>query len=266
MFMKKYLAHFIITFSLLSISLAQNCDSGYIEINDFCFHEGDISVLQKMIDNSYATGYTEANCEEGDLYCGSPNPYMDSEDGWFSVAVDGVYYDFEFQNPNGIVEPLELGLQEWENGRLTSIMCGAYIYCQLSGPIPEEIINLSEIRVLRLEYNFLSGFIPETICDLDIHHMNYLDFDVTGNHLCPPYPDCIDTSGFWDQDDSSCTEIGDVNFDGSTNVLDVIVVVSFILGNSQPDYQEFIASDLNFDGVLNVLDAVEIINRILQID
>ena len=67
---------------------------------------------------------------------------------------------------NGIVEPLELGLQEWNNGRLTTLMCGAYIYCQLSGQIPEEINQLTEIETLRLEGNYLSGFIPETLCDL----------------------------------------------------------------------------------------------------
>ena len=96
--------------------------------------------------------------------------------------------------------------------------------------------------------------------------MDYLDFDVDGNYLCPPYPECIETSGFWNQDDSFCTEVGDVNFDGFTNVLDVIALVSFILNNTTPDYQEFVASDLNFDDTLDVLDAVEIINIILQTD
>ena len=41
---------------------------------------------------------------------------------------------------------------------------------------------------------------------------------------------------------------------------------NFILDNTIPDYQEFIASDLNFDDTLDILDAVEIINIILQID
>ena len=30
------------------------CDDGYTEINNLCFHEGDLSVLQILIDNSYA--------------------------------------------------------------------------------------------------------------------------------------------------------------------------------------------------------------------
>ena len=122
--------------------LSQDCDPGFAEINSLCFHEGDLSVIQKMIDNSYQSGI-DLGCEDWDNYCGSPNPYMDSIDSWFWKIIDGE--NFYFSNGNGVVEPLELGLQEWQDGRLTSIMCGAYIYCQLSGPIPEEIINLNTI-------------------------------------------------------------------------------------------------------------------------
>ena len=171
-----------------------------------------------------------------------------------------------FQNGNGIVEPLELGLQEWSDGRLTSLMCGAYIYCQLSGPIPPEVVTLDEISVLRFEYNYLSGFIPEEVCDLAVDHVDYLDFDLGGNHLCPPYPDCIGTGGFWSQDTSSCTDLGDANFDYDTNVLDIILLVNFVIGLDYPNNQEFIASDFNQDGVLNVLDIVDVVDTIIQID
>ena len=111
---------------------------------------------------------------------------------------------------------------------------------------------------------FLSGFIPETICDLSTNNTDYLEFDITGNYLCAPYPDCISTSGFWYQDTSSCSEVGDINFDNSTNILDVIVLVSFILENSSPDYQEFVASDINFDGSLDIFDVVDLVNIILN--
>ncbi len=245
---------------------SQECDPGYTDIGGMCFHDGDLAVLQKLIDNSYATGFTEANCEEGDPYCGSPNPYMDQQDSWFWVTVDGVSYEAEFQFENGVVEPLELGLQEWSNGRLTSLMCGAYIYCQLSGPIPEEVATLDEISVLRFEYNYLSGFIPDEVCEIEVEHLDYLDFDLTGNHLCPPYPDCIPTSGFWSQDTSLCTSLGDVNFDYSTNILDVILLISFILDFESPDSQEFIAADMNQDDVLNILDAISVVDVIIEVD
>jgi hypothetical protein len=108
-------------------------------------------------------------------------------------------------------------------------MCGAYIYCQLSGPIPESINQLTEINQLRLEYNYFSDYIPEEICDLDVDYDDYLAFDITGNLLCPPYPECIDTSGFWYQDISSCSEIGDINNDGIINILDIIQIVGIVL-------------------------------------
>ena len=145
---------------------SRDCEPGYTEINELCFHEGDLRVLQKLIDNSYQSGI-DLGCEEWDPYCGSPNPFMDADDSWMWVVVDSTYFEWS-GDQNGIVEPLELGLQEWNNGRLTTLMCGAYIYCQLSGPIPEEINQLTEIETLRLEGNYLSGFIPETLCDLQL--------------------------------------------------------------------------------------------------
>ena len=211
--MKRYLL------ALLSLCFlwSQNCDDDHIEINNLCFFEEDINVLQQVIDNSYQSNI-DLGCEEGNDYCGSPNPYMDNPESWFWKTIDGVSY--YFANGNGIVEPLELGIQEWVDGRLKGIMCGAYIYCQLSGPIPEEIDNLTEIETFRVEGNYFSGFIPESICDLDVNYDNSLEFDITWNRLCPPYPDCIDTDDqYWGQFDEECSDcdsgyLPDCNGDG----------------------------------------------------
>jgi hypothetical protein len=239
------------------------CEPGYLNINNLCFHEGDFNVIQKMINNSYESGI-DLGCN-GSPYCGSPNPYMDSSDSWMWIGVDGEYYEWN-ANENGVVEPLELGIQEWENGRLTSLMCGAYIYCQLSGPIPDEIIELTEIETLRLEYNYLSGFIPDGICDLGTNHLDYLAFDLSGNSLCPPYPECIDTDeeSYWFQDTLSCNEIGDLNSDFIINVQDLVIIIHFILNPNSYNYQDLIISDINSDGVLNVTDAVQLVNIILN--
>ena len=242
---------------------SQDCDAGYTDVNDLCFHDGDLSILQRLIDNSYQSGIN-LGCEEGDQYCGSPNPYMDSNDAWFWVLVDSISYQWP-GDESGSVDPLELGLQEWNNGRLTSLMCGAYIYCQLSGPIPEEINQLTEITTLRLEMNYLSGFVPETLCDLQLNEGDYLEFDLGGNRLCPPYPECSgEQADFWYQNTSSCSEIGDINFDLLTNVQDVIHLVTFILDLEVADYQQQVASDINFDGVLDVLDIIELVEQIIN--
>ena len=59
----------------------------------------------------------------------------------------------------------------------------------------------------------------------------------------------------------STSILGDVNNDGSINVLDVVLVVNMILGDSEPNY---LSGDLNSDGQINVLDIVMIVNIILE--
>ena len=57
---------------------------------------------------------------------------------------------------------------------------------------------------------------------------------------------------------------GDINLDGSVNILDVVIMVNFILNTQTPTALEFLASDLNSDGILNVLDIVQLVNIILN--
>ena len=56
---------------------------------------------------------------------------------------------------------------------------------------------------------------------------------------------------------------GDVNFDGSIDVLDVVLIVNIIVGAYDHSQQELSASDMNFDGSIDVLDVVIISNTIL---
>jgi hypothetical protein len=55
--------------------------------------------------------------------------------------------------------------------------------------------------------------------------------------------------------------LGDSNYDGVLNVLDIVLVVNMILGISEPD---MFSSDVNQDGAINVLDIVGIVNIILD--
>ena len=56
---------------------------------------------------------------------------------------------------------------------------------------------------------------------------------------------------------------GDINLDGTVNILDIVVLVNFILDSQSPSDSEFSSSDLNGDGFLNVLDIVQLVNIIL---
>ena len=252
--------YFIYVLCLFSFCLTQ-CDPDFTEIENLCFHNDDLSVLQQFIDNSVDSGVGD-DCDLYDSYCGSPNPYMDQEDAWFWIIVDDINYQAGtgngFQNANGQVDPLELGLQEWKNGRLTSLMCGAYIYCQLSGPIPEDINLLTEITQLRLEYNDLSETIPESICDLGLGNADYLEFDLTGNMLCPPYPEYIENSVGY-QNITGCFEVGDINMNGTIDIVDIVQIVDLIL---ESNYATL--GDMNYDSILNISDIILIVSYILN--
>ena len=95
-------------------------------------------------------------------------------------------------NLNGKIEPLELGWQLWEEGRLIHWICQEvpspyYFYeydCGLSGNIPTEIDNLDAIIKLRLQKNNLKGKIPQSICNLEVTHSGNYWFNLNDN-ICP---------------------------------------------------------------------------------
>ena len=64
--------------------------------------------------------------------------------------------------------------------------------------------------------------------------------------------------------DSPQIVLGDVNFDGLINVLDIVSLISYVLLTEIPDSNQFLASDINQDGELNVLDVVLTVNIILN--
>ena len=58
--------------------------------------------------------------------------------------------------------------------------------------------------------------------------------------------------------------LGDVNFDGILNILDVVNIVNYVMGTLSPTLDQEQASDYNQDGTINVLDIVQIVNAILN--
>jgi len=62
--------------------------------------------------------------------------------------------------------------------------------------------------------------------------------------------------------DDPAFDLGDLNFDGIINVIDVVTLVNGILGDELTDDQE-LAADLNGDGTINVIDIVGLVNIIL---
>ena len=73
---------------------------------------------------------------------------------------------------------------------------------QLTGSIPPEIGNLTNLEYLYLYNNQLTGVIPESICDLTLNFTDYR-FNISNNQLCPPYPSYIENY-VGEQDTSDC--------------------------------------------------------------
>ena len=60
-------------------------------------------------------------------------------------------------------------------------------------------------------------------------------------------------------------ECVDINGDGIVNVVDIVAMVAYILGNNvwSNESAEFLASDMNEDGIINVVDIVGVVSDIL---
>ena len=255
---------FLLTlFPFFTIGFGQECDPGFIWLEDVpvgcggehnCFYEADLAVLQTMIDNSAST---------------------------INMLLD--------DNEDGIMEPVELGYTEWVEGRLVALDCflSDIMPCNLSGPlpenigdleylealwlsgnqlsgeIPESIGNLLNLEILYLSDNQLSGSIPESLCNLNVqwggaNNWGVEYFNIWGNELCPPYPSCMDPEIVGGQ---ACATIsGDMNDDGSLNILDIVIIANIIIDSS-----EYISdADVNLDGTINILDIVVLANTILN--
>ena len=58
--------------------------------------------------------------------------------------------------------------------------------------------------------------------------------------------------------------LGDINFDGIINILDIVGLVNIILGvNSNPEEEILYAADVNQDDAIDILDIVLTVNIVL---
>lgn len=115
------------------------CSEGCIEIENSCYIEQDINVLNEII----------------------------------SLNIDSLNMDYDFNN-DGIINLLELGIQEWENGRLIVLGCWGFSLFE----IPQSIGNLTKLENLNLGFNNISN-LPESIGNLT--NLNFLSF--FNNHI-----------------------------------------------------------------------------------
>jgi hypothetical protein len=99
----------------------------------------------------------------------------------------------------------EIPPEIWNLTNLTKLHLGSN---QLTGAIPSEIGNLTNLYLLWLQSNQFTGEIPESICELTNLNWSpdFIDWDYSylyNNQLCPPYPSCIEDY-VYTQDTSDC--------------------------------------------------------------
>ena len=58
--------------------------------------------------------------------------------------------------------------------------------------------------------------------------------------------------------------LGDINFDNSLNVQDIIVLVGIIINTINPNDFQIYAADVNNDYEIDILDAVQLVSIILN--
>ena len=151
----------------------------------------------------------------------------------------------------------ELGLQKnqftgsipAEIGNLTRLT-HLYLYGnQFTGSIPAEIGNLINLEKLHLNNNQFTGLIPETICNINMAFYNPYRFDISGNQLLPPYPDCISYFvGYQYSEDCESNYL----FDGiCTEQSDLDVLQTFIDNSSETINMEM---DDNINGIIEPIE------------
>ena len=125
------------------------CEPEYENFMDQCYFSSDVDVLREILDHGLET----------------VNMDMDLP-SWFPETSLG--------NGNNIIEPLEICSQQWEDGRLIMLDCGVHVsngtyhWCNLSGPLPNTMLDWSEIEFLNLAYNDFSGLVPDNICSMNL--------------------------------------------------------------------------------------------------
>jgi len=245
--------------SALHILLADsNSFSGFIP-NGLCNIETlDISNNQfcnsqpYCIDSPEIIGYQDCNCSNDKSkingYCYSITDLTVLSDFISNAHSDSINISLDIDSSN-IVDPLELGIQKWQAGRLTSLDCHWEAgKCNLSGTLPINIGNLDSLEYFDIQQNNITGSIPESLADLNIlkyinisdnqlygkfpnnfcsENPNSNEIVITNNRLCPCYPSCIEVSGL--QDISECLSCDD----GFTLICDNLPeTVSIIEGDS----------------------------------
>jgi len=263
--MKDLLKIIVLSNALISIGFGV-CDSDEVELWDGCYSITNTTSLVRI--NEGLTG--EIPSEIGQLtnlvtlkllyneLTGSIPPEIGN-------LTSLVKLDLRYNNLSGSIPTevwsltslIELSIQKNQLsgtipsaiGNLTELT-HLYLYGnQFTGSIPAEIGNLINLGKLHLNNNQFTGLIPETICNIDMSFYNPYSFDISGNQLLPPYPDCVaEFVGYQYSEDCGSNYL----FDGiCTEQSDLDVLQKFIDNSSETINMEM---DDNNNGLIEPIE------------
>ena len=245
--------------------------------NYFKYNEGIYEIYKENYTDTEFRNILKNELEENRpiLYSG----YEDSNyNGGHAWNIDG------YQNNN---LHCNWGWGGWNNGYFNLSSMGGFASHQAAMIyiIPEPYTNplaLFEFEVSDMTAIFidLSEIVNET--QIELWNWNYGDGNTETNSYgftehtynnSGEYEASLTVTNIYGQTSQPHTELitigdpilpGDVNLDEVVNILDVVLLISFVLGSDTPNNSEFNAGDYNNDGYLNVQDIVLIINLILD--
>ena len=263
--MKDLLKIIVLSNALISIGFG-NCDSDEVELWDECYSITNTTSLLRI--NQGLTG--EIPSEIGQLTNLATlklqyNELTGSIPPEIGNLTSLVKLDLRYNNLSGsiptevwsLISLKELRIQKNQFsgtipsaiGNLTELT-HLYLYGnQFTGSIPAEIGNLINLGKLHLNNNQFTGLIPETICNIDMSFYNPYSFDISGNQLLPPYPDCIaEFVGYQYSEDCASNYL----FDGiCTEQSDLDVLQKFIDNSSETINMEM---DDNNNGIIEPIE------------
>ena len=263
--MKDLLKIIVLSNALISIGFG-NCDSDEVELWDECYSITNTTSLLRI--NQGLTG--EIPSEIGQLTNLATlklqyNELTGSIPPEIGNLTSLVKLDLRYNNLSGsiptevwsLISLKELRIQKNQFsgtipsaiGNLTELT-HLYLYGnQFTGSIPAEIGNLINLGKLHLNNNQFTGLIPETICNIDMSFYNPYSFDISGNQLLPPYPDCVaEFVGYQYSEDCASNYL----FDGiCTEQSDLDVLQKFIDNSSETINMEM---DDNNNGIIEPIE------------
>jgi hypothetical protein len=254
----------------MSISTLISQDTTYISLPDAFinqwYYNSDIDV------NQYCNG----------CMCPTGEPMFETQivsyPNWLDTAYISFFPDtsnYDYYYFGGLYQLIVTGTPLLEDIGNTNLILHEYISYDLwDGYYENATWDFTDVYIINLsveeECADLSGIsFPE--CGIEIG-FGYIDGECQTMYCSPIDGYGVDWSNWIYNTIEECGEVcgtnnpitlGDINFDGDINVLDVVLLVSFILGDPTDEY-EHMAADINGDSSIDVLDAVLLIEMILN--